>query len=190
MTDYTCSIEGCATPAHSRTWCQKHYAKWSKYGDPLAGASHYSSPEESFAARTSRRGDCLEWTGAIGSGGYGNIRVDGVNTLAHRYAWERVNGPIPEGMFLDHICYNRACVKVDHLQVATHAENVRRRKGASRQSRTGVRNVYPASTGFSVKVRSGGKTHSFGIYKTIEEAERVAASARVEMFVKFVGGGR
>ena len=28
-----CSIDGCDQPLHSRTWCQKHYARWWRHGN-------------------------------------------------------------------------------------------------------------------------------------------------------------
>ena len=43
---------------------------------------------------------------------------------AHRAAWMLANGPVPEGMVLDHICRNRACINVDHLRVVTQQENI------------------------------------------------------------------
>jgi hypothetical protein len=43
---------------------------------------------------------------------------------AHRAAWMLVNGPVPEGMVLDHICRNRACINLDHLRVVTQQENI------------------------------------------------------------------
>lgn len=31
----TCSIEGCERPAKARTWCNTHYERWRRHGDPL-----------------------------------------------------------------------------------------------------------------------------------------------------------
>lgn len=52
-------------------------------------------------------GECLRWTGATNGHGYGLLtaRIDGVRSpsrVAHRAAWEAVNGPIPVGAVLDH----------------------------------------------------------------------------------------
>lgn len=34
MSDRTCSIEGCSGKHRGRGWCQTHYMRWRKYGDP------------------------------------------------------------------------------------------------------------------------------------------------------------
>lgn len=36
MDGMQCVIEGCPAPAKSRGWCQMHYARWKRHGDPLA----------------------------------------------------------------------------------------------------------------------------------------------------------
>lgn len=74
---------------------------------------------------------CLIWTGTIGPNGYGDIYVgnrSGSNILrrVHRVAWELKNGPIPDGMVLDHQCEQRRCFRIQHLQLVTPAENSRR----------------------------------------------------------------
>lgn len=45
---------------------------------------------------------------------------------AHRYIWEYVNGPIPEGMEIDHLCRHPLCVNPLHLEPVTPEENSRR----------------------------------------------------------------
>lgn len=41
--------------------------------------------------------------------------------------WERINGPVPEGLVLDHFaCDNRACVRPDHMRPVTSRENTLR----------------------------------------------------------------
>lgn len=85
--------------------------------------TRYMSPSERLALRTERQGDCLVWTGALVGNGYAQFSVDGRHTYVHRWAWEALNGPIPEGLELDHLCRNRACVEPNHLEPVTAREN-------------------------------------------------------------------
>lgn len=74
-------------------------------------------------------GECDLWTGAVQSSGYGNVQVEGRWWLAHRLAYTRAVGPIPEGLEIDHLCRQRLCVRVDHMEVVSHRENLRRSRG-------------------------------------------------------------
>lgn len=75
---------------------------------------------------------CWLWNGAINERGYGFLKV-GSRTdnsrrtvKAHRFAYETVVGPVPDGLELDHLCRNRSCVNPLHLEPVTHSENIRR----------------------------------------------------------------
>lgn len=69
---------------------------------------------------------CWIWTGAQSPRGYTKKGIGGKRIQAHRYMWEKFNGPIPEGMVMDHLCRNPSCANPDHLEPVTHTENVRR----------------------------------------------------------------
>ena len=64
------------------------------------------------------KGDCIIWTGAL-QNGYGKRR----GQMVHRVVWAFVNGPIPEGLVIDHMCRVRACCNPDHLRAVTPAVN-------------------------------------------------------------------
>jgi len=75
---------------------------------------------------------CWLWMGETNNKGYGRI-VRGNNHyglrerfLAHRVSYELVNGPVPEGMDLDHKCRVRLCVNPAHLEPVSRSENNRR----------------------------------------------------------------
>lgn len=75
-------------------------------------------------------GHCWLWTGATLPQGYGQFRLDGKGTTAHRAAWTLFRGPIPAGYQVDHLCRVKACVNPDHLEPVTQAENLRRQAAA------------------------------------------------------------
>lgn len=73
--------------------------------------------------------ECLVWRGAHTPDGYGRIAVGvaaGQTERVHKRAWEQVNGPVPVGLVLDHLCRNRACWNVGHLEAVTVGTNIRR----------------------------------------------------------------
>lgn len=77
---------------------------------------------------------CLIWPGALNHAGYSRSVRDGRSQQMHRWYWEQANGPIPAGGEIDHLCRVRACVRVDHMEVVSRLENVRR--GALARART------------------------------------------------------
>jgi hypothetical protein len=81
---------------------------------------------------------CHIWQGQIDHRGYGDFGVNSislkkkVSVKAHRFAYALEHGfdALPKGstsnpeFVVNHLCHNRACVNVKHLEIISHAENL------------------------------------------------------------------
>jgi hypothetical protein len=64
--------------------------------------------------------------------GYARFWIRGRLVSAHGFYYRRSGRKVPKGMELDHLCRNRACVNVDHLEPVTRIENLKRGAAARR----------------------------------------------------------
>ena len=124
------------------------------------------------------------------TGEYGCVRYNGRSTRVHGVKWIETNGPIPDGMKVDHMCWNKRCINIDHLRLVTQAENLQYRPGPPANSTTGVRNVYRGNGGYRVSIKVNRKTTNFGTYPTLEQAADVAERVRSDLFGMYAGRGR
>lgn len=69
---------------------------------------------------------CLIWPGSKNEHGYALVGFRGRTSRLHRVAYELLVGPIAPGLVIDHLCRNRGCVAVGHLEPVSNAENIRR----------------------------------------------------------------
>ena len=148
---HTCSVSGCPKPAIARGWCNLHYRRFRRHGDVLATVeprlAWKGSPEARFWAKVNKDGPvplnrpdlgpCWLWTAGLGGNGYGRFRANKRMTYAHRFAYELLVGPVPEGAELDHLCRVRHCTRYDHLEPVPHQVNsARGNPGKQERERT------------------------------------------------------
>lgn len=138
-----CKVDGCdrlAGPVTkgSRGYCGMHYSRIRRSGDPGEAAPRLirGTPEERFWSKVNvngpvpasrpELGPCWLWKGFIHKG-YGQYAITApLLVRAHRFAYELLVGPIPQGLHLDHLCRVRSCVNPAHLEPVTCKENLLR----------------------------------------------------------------
>lgn len=138
---------------------------------------------ERFWARVDKGDGCWEWTGWRNERGYGEFYTKDKRWPAHRYSL------VLEGMDLgdfvvDHMCYNPACVRPDHLQLVTNQANCENRKGPNPNNSTGVRGVFSQGRNkprYFVSVMVNRVAHYGGTFDTVAEAEVAAVALRNEL---------
>ena len=127
MGNRICAVEDCEKNARSRGWCDKHYWRWQKYGSPTQVTLVYGDDDARFWAKVDKQENgCWLWTAGLFSTGYACFSINQTSLLAHRWAYARLVGPIPDDLTLDHLCREPRCVNPQHLEPVTSAENARR----------------------------------------------------------------
>lgn len=141
MTQGICLVDGCDRSTVAWDYCDPHYRRAKKYGDPLAGPP--PRPRGTLAERLWAKvdkngpvpdyaphlGPCWLWTAKLDRHGYGWIRVSTTagNAPAHRMAYELATGErVDPALDMDHLCRNHTCVNPSHLEPVTHRENMLR----------------------------------------------------------------
>ena len=151
--------------------------------------------EARFWAKVNKADRCWLWTGSTTSNGYGTHTFTEYQASrlkenakrrevrAHRHSWEKENGPIPEGMEVDHICHNKLCVRLSHLRLTTRKQNNENRAGANANSRSGVRGVHWVAdkNRWRASVGHNGKSIHVGLFRDLAEAEAAVRAKRLEL---------
>lgn len=179
MTDRNCSVEDCDSNARTRGWCNSHYARWRRYGDPL-GEQQKRTPipmEEAFWSSVEKTDHCWNWTGGRSGSGYGVFR----RKYVHRIAYQMANGELPD--LIDHICHNPLCVNSQHLRPATRKQNAENLSGAHQNSVSGIRGVSWSKQKNKWRVDVSHKGHRYyGLFDNLADAESRAIAKRNELF--------
>lgn len=110
-----------------------------RYGDMRIkgrGGNRWADVDKRFWSKVKMTDTCWIWLAADNGLGYGMFRHEGRYHLAYRFAYERLVGPIPKGLVIDHLCRNPACVRPEHLEPVTQRVNTLRGNAPSaRQAR-------------------------------------------------------
>ena len=123
-----CSVEGCGRAVKAYGWCEAHYRRNRKHGDPLGGGTRRGELLVFLdeVVSTFDSDECLIWPFAKDGSGYGQVRRNGKKHLAHRIVCEREHGPPPTPKHdAAHLCGkgHLGCVNRHHLEWKTRAEN-------------------------------------------------------------------
>lgn len=178
-----CSFPGCDKHTRAKGLCDGHYQQRLRGQELRPLRSQGLTLEQRFWAKVRKTRDCWEWTAATTSDGYGRILVDGRMRYAHRLSWELTNGPIPDGMHIDHRCANPLCVNPAHLRVATRSQNNQHRTGANKNNTSGVRGVTwsKRANAWQARANLNGRYYWGGYHSTLEAADRAARALRKEL---------
>lgn len=97
---------------------------------------------------------------------------------AHRIIWEMVNGPIPEGMEIDHINGRRGDNRLANLRLVTPSGNMRNKK-RHRNNTSGYAGVswHKKSGKYAARIWGPDSRKNLGLFPTAEQAHEAYLAA-------------
>ena len=180
-----CSFDGCDNKHYGLGLCSGHYQQ-RRSGQELRPLQPKLTLEQRFWSKVNKDAPngCWEWTGYITPQGYGLFWDGKKPNTTHRVSQELANGPIPEGMDIDHRCANRKCVNPEHLRVTTRSQNMQHQAGPRKDNTSGVRGVswIEHRKAWRAEATLEGRQYYAGYHSTLEAADRAARALRAELF--------
>jgi hypothetical protein len=179
-TQRICSVEGCGKRASHREWCNAHYKRWRRNGDPLAGRTQVGEQLAFLmtALEAAQPGDCMIWPYQRSWNGRGKVFANGKSQGAHRIACEHRHGPPPSGDHeAAHDCGNGhlGCFSPFHMRWATPAQNQADRLIHGTMLRG---NSHPRASLTEDQVREVRRLYATGEYSQRQLAEQFGVARR------------
>lgn len=180
----SCKYAPCqrASSTKATGYCHTHYWRsrnGKRMDEPI---KERKSPQENFWEKVQKTQYCWVWTGYKFAEGYGGLLLGGKVVRAHRISYEWAYGRIPDGMQVDHTCWNPSCVNPHHLRLATNAWNAQNRSGPGENNTSGYRGVsFHRATGkWQAYATVNGKRTHLGLHESAESAAAVGTAWRRE----------
>lgn len=121
----TCKV--CEKPAKARGFCDSHWYRWKKHGDPRAGNLAKGAKLRWIESILSTEEmQCITWPFSRNKTGYGSVTYNGRVQLASRVVCEMTHGPASSSDFqAAHSCGGgmAGCVNPRHIRWLSRSEN-------------------------------------------------------------------
>lgn len=123
-----CAVGGCDSDALAKGYCNRHYENLRLRGDPIPRKEIPIRERLNSVGWDITLDGCWEWRGHRNRDGYGVVRWKNStlnDTRVHRLMYRIYNGDFNEELHVRHKCDNPPCSNPEHLEVGTHADNMK-----------------------------------------------------------------
>lgn len=136
-------------------------------------------PSDGLIEKHMSDGSIRKSPGSLNNRGYMRTWMGGRPMYVHRLVWEHVNGPIPEGLEVDHINGVKHDNRIVNLRLVTRGQNLQNQHHCHSRNRAGVKGVTlePSTGNWTAHIRVNGQRYYLGYFTTIEDAQRAYAGA-------------